>query len=283
MIGAPHQVGQFLRRVRQRRPFGDRAINVSGAEHRPHVLPRERQAAGDDQHRHILCIGLGDAGECVLDAGPACAREHAVPLATLDAGIAVGEADADALLPAQDRADVERRARLDDRVARIAGEELRALALEDFGDDLRAVHARFSPIRLSRAGGCRAFFSMARNIGEVIPPRTEARKPESNQWARLSMPGGRRGHPNQRRRLAGGHDAHPSSPASPYKSDSFLPRDNGRRLVMASVHVLPAVQLGTFPSVRVSDFPDVAIKVVYFSLVATAFVFVSILLTGIHP
>jgi hypothetical protein len=43
---------------------------------------------------------------------------------------------------------------------------------------------------------------------------------------------------------------------------------------MASVHVLPAVQLGTFPSVRLSAFPDVAIKVVYFSWVATAFVFV---------
>ena len=51
---------------------------------------------------------------------------------------------------------------------------------------------------------------------------------------------------------------------------------------MASVHVLPAVQLGTFPNFRLSTFPDVAIKVVYFSSVATAFVFVSILLTGIH-
>jgi hypothetical protein len=52
---------------------------------------------------------------------------------------------------------------------------------------------------------------------------------------------------------------------------------------MASAHVLPGVRLGTFPSVRVSAFHDVAIKVVCFSLVATAFVFISILLTGIHP
>ncbi len=51
--------------------------------------------------------------------------------------IAVGDADADALLPAQDRTDVERGAGLDQRIARIAGEEFGALALEDFGDDVR--------------------------------------------------------------------------------------------------------------------------------------------------
>src|SRR6185295_20395395 len=61
-------------------------------------------------------------------------------LAALDAAVAVGEADADALLPAQDRPDIQRRARLDDLVARIAGEEFGALALEDFCNDLRAVH-----------------------------------------------------------------------------------------------------------------------------------------------
>jgi hypothetical protein len=62
---------------------------------------------------------------------------------------------------------------------------------------------------LSRAGGCRAFFSMARNIGEVIPSRTEGASLNPSM-ARLSMPGGTAGHPNQHRRLAGGHDAYPS-------------------------------------------------------------------------
>jgi hypothetical protein len=52
---------------------------------------------------------------------------------------------------------------------------------------------------------------------------------------------------------------------------------------MASAHVLPGVHLGVRPGVRFDVLPDVAIKVVYFSLVATAFVFVAILLTGIHP
>ena len=142
VIGAPHQVGQFLRRMRQRRPLGDRAIHVGGAEHRPHVLPGERQAAGDDQQRHVLGIGLRDAGKRVLDAGAGLRREYAVALAALDAAVAVGKSDADALLPAQDRPDAQRRARLDDGVARIAGEEFGALALEDFGNDLRAVHVR---------------------------------------------------------------------------------------------------------------------------------------------
>ena len=90
---------------------------------------------GIDQHRDILGIGLGDAGERVLDAGAGLRGEHAVALAALDAGVAVRDADADALLPAQDGADIERGARLDQRIARIAGQELRALALEDFGDE----------------------------------------------------------------------------------------------------------------------------------------------------
>ncbi len=100
MVGAAHQVGQLLHVVRQRRPFGDRPIDVGSAKHWTHVLPRQRDTAGDDKHRHVLRIRLGDAGECVLDAGTGLGAEHAVALAALDAAIAVGNADADALLPA---------------------------------------------------------------------------------------------------------------------------------------------------------------------------------------
>ena len=140
VIGAAHQIGQLLRAVRERRPLGHRAVGVGGAEHRPEILPRQRQAAGDDQQRHVLGVGLGDARIGVLDAGAGLGREHAVLLAALDAAVAVGETDADALLPAQDRPDAERRARLDDLVARIAGQEFRALALEDLGNDCGPVH-----------------------------------------------------------------------------------------------------------------------------------------------
>ncbi len=69
--------------------------------------------------------------------GPACAANTPLRLPRLMRDVAVRDADADALLPAQDGADVERGAGLDQRIARIAGEELRAFALEDFGDDVR--------------------------------------------------------------------------------------------------------------------------------------------------
>src|SRR5262249_25033989 len=107
---------------------------------------------GNHQHRHVLGVGLGDAGKGVLDAGAGLRREHAVAPAALDAAVAVGHADADALLPAQDRPDVERGAGLDQRIARIAGEKLRALALENLGNDFGAVHA-FIPPLFDRPGG----------------------------------------------------------------------------------------------------------------------------------
>ncbi len=146
MIGAPHQVRQFLHVMRQRRPLGHRAIDVGGAEHRPHILPRQRQPAGDDKQRHVLGIGLRDAGKGIFDARSGLGGEHAILLAALDARIAVGDADADALLPAQDRADVDCRAGLDHRIARIAGEEFGALALENFGNDLRRHSWRSLPV-----------------------------------------------------------------------------------------------------------------------------------------
>jgi hypothetical protein len=49
---------------------------------------------------------------------------------------------------------------------------------------------------------------------------------------------------------------------------NFIQRDNRWRLVMASAHALPGV----------------IAKIFYFSLVASVFVFVSmLLLTGLHP
>jgi hypothetical protein len=126
--------------MRQRAPFGDRSVDVGSAEHRPHVLPRQRQSGGDDEQRNVLGKCLSNTGKRVLDAGAGLRGEHAVALAALDARIAVRQADADALLPAQDRTDVERRAGLDQRIARVAGEEICTLAPENFGDDRGSIH-----------------------------------------------------------------------------------------------------------------------------------------------
>ena len=145
VIGAPHQVRQFVHVMRQRRPLGHRAIDVGGAEHGPHILPRQRQPAGDDKQRHVLRIGLRDAGEGIFDARSGLGGEHAILLAAFDARITVGDADADAFLPAQDRADVDCRTGFDHRIARIAGQEFGTLTLENFGNDRSAVHGVRSP------------------------------------------------------------------------------------------------------------------------------------------
>ena len=79
-------------------------------------------------------------GKAFSMPGPAWAPNTPFFLPRFDAAIAVGDADADALLPAEDRANVDRRAGLDDLIARIAGEKFSALDLEDLGNDFGAVH-----------------------------------------------------------------------------------------------------------------------------------------------
>jgi hypothetical protein len=145
LIGAAHQVGEFLHRMGQRRPFGDRPVHLGGAEHRPHILPRQRQAGRNHEQRDVLGKSPGNAGEGVLDTRARLRGEYAVAFAALDAGVTVRQADADALLPAEDWAYVEGGAGLDQRVARIAGEKLRAFAPENFGDHGGAVHGWFLP------------------------------------------------------------------------------------------------------------------------------------------
>jgi hypothetical protein len=48
-------------------------------------------------------------------------------------------------------------------------------------------------------------------------------------------------------------------------------------------HALPGAARYVLANVEYAVVRDMAIKTFYFSLMATAFVFVSILLTGIHP
>ncbi len=52
---------------------------------------------------------------------------------------------------------------------------------------------------------------------------------------------------------------------------------------MTLAHVFSGARPSALPSGFSDALSDVAIKVVYFSLTVTAFVFVSILLTGVHP
>jgi hypothetical protein len=68
--------------------------------------------------------------------------EDAVLLTTLDPGISVSDADADALLTTKDRADIDFGAFFDNRIAWVAREEVRSLALENFRNELRAVHEK---------------------------------------------------------------------------------------------------------------------------------------------
>ena len=138
--GAAHQVGKLLDRMRHGGPFGDTAVDVGGPEGRADILPLGREAGRNDQHRHVLGKGLRDAREGVLDAGAVLRGEHPVPHPAADARIAVRHADADALLPAEDRPYVDLGACLDQGIARIAGQEGRALAPENLGDDVGAVH-----------------------------------------------------------------------------------------------------------------------------------------------
>jgi hypothetical protein len=52
---------------------------------------------------------------------------------------------------------------------------------------------------------------------------------------------------------------------------------------MTATHVLPAVRRDALPEIRAFVLRDIATKAFYFTLVASVFVFVSILITGIYP
>jgi hypothetical protein len=140
VIGAPEEIGDFLHGMRDGGPLRDRPKHFRRAEGWTVVLPLERMPGRNNEHRHVLRIGLRDASEGVLDAGPVLRGEHPDLASAADAREAVRDADAHPLLPAQDRADVELGAGVDERIARIAGKELGSLSLQDFGHHLRAIH-----------------------------------------------------------------------------------------------------------------------------------------------
>ena len=52
---------------------------------------------------------------------------------------------------------------------------------------------------------------------------------------------------------------------------------------MMSTHVFPRARAHALPDIRSGILLDVMAKTFYFTLAASAFVFVSILMTGVHP
>lgn len=52
---------------------------------------------------------------------------------------------------------------------------------------------------------------------------------------------------------------------------------------MIATHALTAVGGDVLPEIRLFVLRDVAVKTFYFTLVASAFAFVSILITGVYP
>src|SRR5260221_2231221 len=81
-----------------------------------------------------MAVGLRYAAKAVLGAGAVLHDENADLVARGHLGDGVAHMQPDALLPHHDRADVGLGRTLDDRVDRVADQELDPLALEDLGD-----------------------------------------------------------------------------------------------------------------------------------------------------
>ncbi len=81
-----------------------------------------------------------DAGKSILGARSGLHGKHADAFAIRHAGEAVGDADADALLPADYRPNPGRSRGFDQRISWITGEELHAFAFENLGDHVHDFH-----------------------------------------------------------------------------------------------------------------------------------------------
>ena len=73
-----------------------------------------------------------------------------------------------------------------------------------------------------------------------------------------------------------------SAPTPPHIYKTTAARDDCKRLAMTT-HEPPVAIAYVLPNVEYGVVRDIAIKTFYFSLVTITFVFVSLLLTGIHP
>ena len=111
--GAPHHDRDVGRRPDLGRPLGDGAVGAHRLEGGRHALAAARRPARQVQQRHRIGVGLGHAGERVLGAGAVLHGEHPEARAVGHPRIPVGDVDAGPLLAADDGADADLGARLD--------------------------------------------------------------------------------------------------------------------------------------------------------------------------
>ena len=86
---------------------------------------------GQDQHWDGIRVGRSHAREGIFCARAILHGKHANPLTVGNARKAVGDADADALLPAQNGPDPNSRCRIDQRCGRVGAEKLYPFALQN--------------------------------------------------------------------------------------------------------------------------------------------------------
>ena len=137
---APQDVRHLGARGHRLGRLGDVARVEDRVVVRLDVRDAARIAHRQDQERHGVAIGLGDAAERVLGAGAVLHREHADLLAAGQARHGVRHVQADPLLAHDDRPDADARGELEDVVDRIAEDDLDAFALQDLRDRLACLH-----------------------------------------------------------------------------------------------------------------------------------------------
>ena len=152
--GAPEDVRDLRARGDRLGRLGDVAHVEDGVEVRRDVGEAAGIALGQDQDRHRLAIGLGDAAEGVLGAGAVLHREHADLLAAGEARHGVRHVQTDPLLADDDRPDAGARGELEHVVDRIAEDDLDAFAPQDLGDRLARLHGPPPAFSRHHGNGC---------------------------------------------------------------------------------------------------------------------------------
>ena len=142
--GAPHHFGDLLRLVERFHPLGDRGIGAGGTEEREDLRPVALVAQGQNEHRDRIGVGGGHAWEGVLRAWTILHGKGADTLAIGDARKAIGNAHADALLPAQYGPNTYRRCRINKGRGGVGTEKLHPFALQNVGNRINDFHPESS-------------------------------------------------------------------------------------------------------------------------------------------
>jgi hypothetical protein len=104
-----HQLRDAVREVDPRRPLGDVLVDGQRIELRRLADAVLVRAAGDDQHRDAIGVGLREAAERVLDAGTRLHHDHGRLRAVQGTGVAVRHVDQRLLAAGDDRSNADSR------------------------------------------------------------------------------------------------------------------------------------------------------------------------------